>query len=92
MRRQLLALLVVPLIAASTAQAFAQAGEGDAGYAGGGGGGYGGPVFSGGYGGYGGAYGGYDVPAYAWEPEVRAPRLTLGPRRRARSSVRVYPN
>src|SRR5450755_3124331 len=87
MRRQILALLVVPLLAASTAQAFAQAGEGDAGYSGGGGGGYGGPVFSGGYG------GGYEpyAPSYAWAPEVRAPRLTLGPRRRARA-MRIYPN
>ena len=91
MRRQILVLLVVPLLAASTAQAFAQAGEGDAGYAGGGGGyGYSG----GGYGGYGvpgfsGAYAPY-LPGYAWEPEVRSPRLMLGPRRRARFSMRAY--
>ena len=43
MRKKILTLLFVPLLAASTAQAFAQAGEGDANYAAdaGGGGGYG---------------------------------------------------
>jgi hypothetical protein len=85
MRKQSLALLVIPLIAGLTTQAFAQAGEGDANYAGGGygAGGYGVPEVSGGYGAY---------DPYAWEPELRLPRMTLAPRRPARLSTRHYSN
>jgi hypothetical protein len=48
MRRKILALIVVPLLAASTVQAFAQAGEGDANV--GSGGSYAARGFSGAYG------------------------------------------
>src|ERR1700722_18587696 len=76
-------------LALSSTYAFAQAGEGDANFAGGGydGGSYGSPGFSG-------AYGAYDPSwqNHAWESEVRPPRLTLAPRRRARLSTRIYSN
>ena len=75
--------LAAALVVSST-YAFAQAGEGDANYTGSGGS----------YGGYGfsGAYGGYSPywQNYAWAPEVRPPRLTVAPRRRARLSTRIY--
>jgi hypothetical protein len=98
MRKQILTLLVVSLVAGLTTQAFAQAGEGDANFAAGGyaGGGYGmGGYGMGGYGvpGLSGAYGAYDPysQGYAWEPEARTPRI-MSPRRPARSSARNYSN
>jgi hypothetical protein len=69
-------------LAMSSSFAFAQAGEGDSNYEGDytSGGGPGGSIYSGGYGGY-----APSARSYAYEPEVRLPRLTH--HRRAHSTT-----
>ena len=88
---KLTTLALASVLAMSSSLAFAQAGEGDSNYEGNysGGGGYGGSIYSGG--GYGG-YGGYvpSVRSYAYEPEVRLPRLRAEPRRHPRASSSYY--